>query len=841
MKKFIPVFLLLIIVPVVFHAALESALDHTLIKLLYQNFESSILKDAVMLIAAALVIYYYVVKSAKVRSTFYRILICWLMLAIYMTYRFVYIHWLFFSLYYLPVIKYTDIAILTGLMETILWLRTGTKLLPLRADGESAFFGSRPIHGALEDKLGYVSYAEEIAARLNSSHFDDAFAIGINGKWGSGKSSFMNLVKEKLDQKDRIFVDFKPWNAHEPQAIIKDFFQTVQAAIAPYYATLAKEIRDYGKKLMELHDHAIPQNLLAGLNILTNHSESLSAQYEEINENLKRTGLQLIIFIDDLDRLDKGEIQEVIRIIRNTANFYNTIYLVAYDREYLLTAIKEQNSYQYQHFLEKIFQLEVNLPGFNAAVIKTYLEDGLISVFGADHAAECRGAIADLYGYKVSILTDWLFSIRDIHHVLNSMIVNAVQIREEILFSDMLKLELLRYRFPKIYTDLFYRRERWLDADKEKFNLRDPMYSLRTGLIGERIVDKDLMDPDGAYQLTNDDAHQIITLLQMLFKQTYSNQNQEYLAVKYPLNFSKYFFYSLKKNQLSNKEFHDAWQGDVQFFYDKIDEWLAADHAIQLNRLFERLEEPHSPHLFENMILGIIHMSNTQLNVSPYSPFRFMTFNLDNMADKLHDYNFRISHRIYKDQDGKEAKFKNFVRSIFETAQHPYQYEAALLNRFKRGHFLEKPPLTRQEIQTYLLRYFEDYLSKSESFSFDDWHFFNYFKNGTTLEYEGELALLEGWDPSALKLFKVHIAKFLDKFLLLMISRDVHDTQKCKIADYPLQIFLTWAEFENFLNQHGGHSTYLSEFSLFMKASHAAGNNYIEYDFKVIPQRNDNQ
>jgi len=46
-------------------------------------------------------------------------------------------------------------------------------------------------------------------------------------------------------------------------------------------------------------------------------------------------------------------------------------------------------------------------------------------------------------------------------------------------------------------------------------------------------------------------------------------------------------------------------------------------------------------------------------------------------------------------------------------------------------------PLTKPEINSYLLKYFKDYLDKSKSFTFENCHFFDCFETGAQLEYEG--------------------------------------------------------------------------------------------------------
>jgi len=72
---------------------------------------------------------------------------------------------------------------------------------------------------------------------------------------------------------------------------------------------------------------------------------------------------------------------EVIRLIRNTANFYNTFFIVSYDKVYVNNALKEAAIHNHEKFLEKIFQLEVNLPYYKKAQLINELRDKMKALF----------------------------------------------------------------------------------------------------------------------------------------------------------------------------------------------------------------------------------------------------------------------------------------------------------------------------------------------------------------------------------------------------------------------------------------------------------------------------
>ncbi|GEO04459.1 hypothetical protein AAE02nite_21230 [Adhaeribacter aerolatus] len=189
----------------------------------------------------------------------------------------------------------------------------------------SSFFDDEPLNPNKQDDLGYNTFAKIIAERIESTHLEKAFAIGVNAKWGMGKTSFFNLIKQNLSSEENIIIDFNSWNSSSPKSIIQDFFDTLQDELRKYYSSLAHELRKYSDKLIALSDNNITQSIKATAGILIGDN-SINSLHQEINIKLKKIDKKIIIFVDDLDRLDKSEIIEVMRLIRNTANFYNTIF-----------------------------------------------------------------------------------------------------------------------------------------------------------------------------------------------------------------------------------------------------------------------------------------------------------------------------------------------------------------------------------------------------------------------------------------------------------------------------------------------------------------------------------
>lgn len=64
--------------------------------------------------------------------------------------------------------------------------------------------------------------ADIIQSRLNEEDAG-ALAIGINGTWGSGKTSFLNKISNYIEPDNRIIIHFNPWRSTSPIKLLKIF------------------------------------------------------------------------------------------------------------------------------------------------------------------------------------------------------------------------------------------------------------------------------------------------------------------------------------------------------------------------------------------------------------------------------------------------------------------------------------------------------------------------------------------------------------------------------------------------------------------------------------------
>ena len=258
-----------------------------------------------------------------------------------------------------------------------------------------------PIKKSEDDKLNRRSFAESLAKTIVQNSFSSSFSIGLYGKWGSGKTSLVNMVLETVEKYDKnvIIFRFNPWICSDPQLLISQFFKQLSTAIK-----LKKPAAETWRLIEQFADildfvSCIPMKIpmiSSGLsttskllkrmssNANQNTTENLQERKSEIADKLNKEGIKTIVSIDDIDRLSEDEIIAVFQLVKALADFPNTVYLLTLDYDVVVHALSKVQYGDGKEYLEKIIQVPFEIPAANDERIHKVLFDRLDSIMGND-------------------------------------------------------------------------------------------------------------------------------------------------------------------------------------------------------------------------------------------------------------------------------------------------------------------------------------------------------------------------------------------------------------------------------------------------------------------------
>ena len=208
--------------------------------------------------------------------------------------------------------------------------------------------------------------------------------------------------------------------------------------------------------------------------------------------------MPIIIFIDDIDRLNADEILEVLKLVRNTANFPYVQFIICYDADYVINTLNNKGIEEASKYLEKFFNVEIDLPKYEDRVISEELWNRIKLSFEmlwidesdimesilikGKHVVNKYSEIESMNSpvacevYK-NICT-MLPTVRDVIRFSNSFILVSnfykdLDKNQVISGYNLLLVELLRYKFPKIYNKLKYNTSEILTIESNKYKLID--------------------------------------------------------------------------------------------------------------------------------------------------------------------------------------------------------------------------------------------------------------------------------------------------------------------------------------------------------------------------------
>ena len=337
-----------------------------------------------------------------------------------------------------------------------------------------------PIAQSEQDALDRGKLAESIASKILSRNTESCMVIGISGPWGSGKSSLLNLIEErvrgtKAKRPSSLVLRFNPWRYSRIEELVAAFFGEVRQVVGlvdkkELASDISKTLDRMAIALLALS--AVPAlqpaavlaaGAKSGAKVIKSliRTDSLEKIKSDLNGYLQEAGVHLVVLIDDLDRAEPQCVRLMLQLIRLNADFSGTTYILAFDRERTARALSTSlggNDEDGRDYLGKLIQVPFDLP---------IIESLRLKVEVADAANPLYQAIFDdpeLAGHHHEVTNAGFYelfeSIRDAKRLANALAVTLPLVWCEVNAVDFVVLEALRLRHPQLHSKLHA--YRWL-------------------------------------------------------------------------------------------------------------------------------------------------------------------------------------------------------------------------------------------------------------------------------------------------------------------------------------------------------------------------------------------
>lgn len=343
----------------------------------------------------------------------------------------------------------------------------------------------RPIRTAAEDLFDRASFARRVATVIATRSDDSSLVLGLFGPWGDGKTSTLGMLREALSRENVIIIEYNPWfYKSDAESITRAFFRTIGSALQKN-AIFSKE--NFGLTLSTV-GRAVPTvgEALGKLGDKLSESD-LEAVKAKVAEVLRRHRKRVVVFVDDIDRLDRKDIQTLFKLVRLVGDFSYTTYVLAFDDEIVAAALGEAygagDAGAGARFLEKIIQVPLHLPPANRQVLREVVFASFDRVISENSIPYDRDRGSELGNAFVAGFDPVLKTPRQAKLIDNAITFAVPILKGEVNVVDQILIECMRIFYPTLYRlirdeqSMFLGTAKldWTSRDDEKAQIRDAL------------------------------------------------------------------------------------------------------------------------------------------------------------------------------------------------------------------------------------------------------------------------------------------------------------------------------------------------------------------------------
>lgn len=309
------------------------------------------------------------------------------------------------------------------------------------------------------DLLNRDNLAKDLIEVLKVYTADEKFVIGIEGAWGSGKTTFLNTVMDVIsDDEDFVVIDdFEPWLSENKEALLKNLLNTI--LVKSDLAIQKKEIDSFVRAIGEI---VLGKKYLKSFMKLAEDIEQdkLGNIISDINYLIDKSGKKIVFIIDNLDRLKPDNVYLVLNIVNNVLNFHNLVVILSYDEKELSKGLESLNISKY--YLDKIVQKKIVLPVTGISEISSIYLHTIVTLL---QARDIDYDISDIKSYT-DVLAESQVGLREFKRFVNSSIIPFVFRSRKISVIDYLVIEYIHIFNRKLYETIYFDQDYFVSSDK---------------------------------------------------------------------------------------------------------------------------------------------------------------------------------------------------------------------------------------------------------------------------------------------------------------------------------------------------------------------------------------
>ena len=452
--------------------------------------------------------------------------------------------------------------------------------------------GDSPVENYQQDLYGIDTFAKSIVNCLRSLNSPVGTVLAINGIWGSGKTSVLNMIRADLDKrKDIVHSEFKCWWFRSDEEIIISFInhlgtvlknnfgeniKTKSVCLFRRYFSLFEFAADVGRENMPSWANRLVSLGMKHLGKELFKEKTLEDEFNDLAKELRAETInkKILIVIDDIDRLAPNEMMTIFRLVKTVGQLPGIIFLLAFDKNIANQVI--ENTFHVKDFLylEKIVQASFDIPVPFEATLEYWLYSKIRKIMEIKDGEEISSRFSNAY---LSFLKKYIKTPRNVERLVNSISITWPAIKNEIDPVDFIVLETIRNFDSELFAFIA---NNWEKLVNFSFHSSE----INALLKDRRDIDNDLID----FLFNNPDAFKNLRQRRICIAQ--------FLTTYFLQNFTGYLPYREVETLI-----HKA--GDVEFLKKIFIRDKASKTTLYLDSLIVNVN-----YLDGKTVIGIVKM-----------------------------------------------------------------------------------------------------------------------------------------------------------------------------------------------------------------------------------------
>lgn len=231
---------------------------------------------------------------------------------------------------------------------------------------------------ATEDNFNIERYINGLTSFIKSCN--TPITMAIQGDWGTGKTSIMSMVKNKLEAENRNNIhlvwfntwQFSQFNMGEQLPIL--MMSKLVGAVGDSNSNASQKVKQFLSAIGSLTAGYLTGGTSNGEEIKEFFDGDFVAQIDRLKEefqtlinNKAGNDGRVVIFVDDLDRLQPGKAVELLEVLKLFLDCEKCVFVLAIDYGVVSRGVKEKYGADFsdekgKSFFDKIIQVPFKMP-----------------------------------------------------------------------------------------------------------------------------------------------------------------------------------------------------------------------------------------------------------------------------------------------------------------------------------------------------------------------------------------------------------------------------------------------------------------------------------------------